>query len=47
MNSKIIDDKKVLIIPCSGIAVGIDRLLMVITGASRLEDVIPFPSGLA
>ena len=35
------------LIPCSGIAVGIDRLLMVITGASRLEDVIPFPSGLA
>lgn len=33
--------------PCSGIAVGIDRLLMVITGASSLEDVIPFPSGLA
>ena len=35
------------LIPCSGIAVGIDRLLMVITGASSLEDVIPFPSGLA
>ena len=33
--------------PCSGIAVGLDRLLMVITGASSLEDVIPFPSGLA
>ncbi|WP_440464743.1 EF-P lysine aminoacylase EpmA [Psychrobacter sp. ASPA161_6] len=35
------------LIPCSGIAVGIDRLLMVTTGANRLEDVIPFPSGLA
>ena len=35
------------LIPCSGIAVGIDRLLMVITSASSLEDVIPFPSGLA
>ena len=35
------------LIPCSGIAVGVDRLLMVITGASSLEDVIPFPSGLA
>lgn len=33
--------------PCSGIAVGIDRLLMVITGAKSLEEVIPFPSGLA
>ena len=35
------------LIPCSGIAVGIDRLLMVITGANGLEDVISFPSGLA
>ena len=34
------------LIPCSGIAVGIDRLLMVITGANSLEDVISFPSGL-
>lgn len=33
--------------PCSGIAVGIDRLLMVITGAKCLQEVIPFPSGLA
>ena len=35
------------LIPCSGIAVGLDRLLMVITGASSLEAVISFPSGLA
>ena len=35
------------LIPCSGIAVGVDRLLMVVTGASSLEEVIPFPSGLA
>ncbi|OXL24064.1 EF-P lysine aminoacylase EpmA [Psychrobacter sp. DAB_AL32B] len=35
------------LIPCSGIAVGIDRLLMVITGVKSLEKVIPFPSGLA
>ncbi|WP_227671543.1 EF-P lysine aminoacylase EpmA [Psychrobacter sp. 72-O-c] len=33
--------------PCSGIAVGIDRLLMVLTGATCLQEVIPFPSGLA
>lgn len=33
--------------PCSGIAVGIDRLLMVLTDAENLQKVIPFPSGLA
>ena len=33
--------------PCSGIAVGLDRLLMVITGAKSLQEVIPFPSGQA
>ena len=32
---------------CSGIAVGIDRLLMVITGAKNVQEVIPFPSGQA
>ena len=35
------------LMPCSGIAVGLDRLMMVITGASNLEEVIPFPSRLA
>jgi len=35
------------LIPCSGIAVGIDRLFMVIVEASSLEEVIPFPSRLA
>ena len=33
--------------PCSGIAVGVDRLLMVLMGAKSLQDVIAFPSGLA
>ncbi|MBU5616792.1 EF-P lysine aminoacylase GenX [Psychrobacter sp. TAE2020] len=32
---------------CSGIAVGLDRLLMVISGAKNLREVIPFPSDLA
>lgn len=35
------------LIACSGIAVGVDRLLMVITGAKTLEEVIAFPSGQA
>ncbi|MGP9545127.1 EF-P lysine aminoacylase EpmA [Psychrobacter sp. AOP7-B1-25] len=35
------------LMPCSGIAVGMDRLLMVLTGANSLEEVIPFPSGQA
>lgn len=30
--------------PCSGIAVGLDRLLMVIIGAKHLQEVIPFLS---
>ncbi len=33
--------------PCSGIAVGIDRLLMVITGTESLQEVIAFSSGRA
>ncbi len=33
--------------PCSGIAVGLDRLLMVMTEAKNLREVITFPSGLA
>lgn len=35
------------LVPCSGIAVGIDRLFMVIVGAGSLEEVISFPSRLA
>ncbi len=32
---------------CSGIAVGLDRLLMVITDAKKIAEVITFPSGQA
>ena len=35
------------LMPCSGIALGVDRLLMVITGAKSLQEVIAFPSGQA
>lgn len=35
------------LMPCSGIAVGIDRLFMVIVGAGSLEEVISFSSRLA
>jgi len=31
--------------PCSGVAVGIDRLLMLLTGKSSLDQVLPFRGG--
>ncbi|MGD8418308.1 MAG: EF-P lysine aminoacylase GenX [Pseudomonadales bacterium] len=32
---------------CSGVALGVDRLLMLALGAERISDVMPFPWGLA
>ncbi|MEZ6122645.1 MAG: EF-P lysine aminoacylase EpmA [Planctomycetaceae bacterium] len=29
--------------PCSGVALGIDRLIMVLSGTTNIRDVIPFP----
>jgi lysyl-tRNA synthetase class 2 len=31
--------------PCAGIAMGLDRLVMVLTGASVIDDVVAFPEG--
>jgi lysyl-tRNA synthetase class 2 len=31
--------------PCAGIALGLDRLVMVLTGASIIDDVVAFPQG--
>jgi lysyl-tRNA synthetase class 2 len=30
---------------CSGVALGVDRLVMLALGAERLDDVIAFPVG--
>jgi len=37
--------KKGLLPPSGGIALGIDRLLMVLTGAEQIDDVVSFPAG--
>jgi len=32
---------------CAGVALGVDRLLMMVMGATSLADVMPFPWGVA
>jgi elongation factor P--(R)-beta-lysine ligase len=43
VDTKLVDALKAGMPDCAGVAVGLDRLLMLTTGASRLEDVIAFP----
>ncbi len=31
--------------PCAGIALGVDRLVMLLTGAEKIDDVVAFPEG--
>ncbi|NTV42208.1 MAG: EF-P lysine aminoacylase GenX, partial [Syntrophobacteraceae bacterium] len=31
--------------PCAGIAMGVDRLVMLLTGADGLDQVVAFPPG--
>jgi lysyl-tRNA synthetase class 2 len=43
MDERLIEALRLGLPDCSGIAVGLDRLLMVLTRTSRIEDVLAFP----
>ncbi|MEN9682071.1 MAG: hypothetical protein RLZZ627_1964 [Pseudomonadota bacterium] len=43
MDERLIEALRLGLPDCSGIAVGLDRLLMVMTRSSRIEDVLAFP----
>jgi len=42
-DSRFLDALRAGLPDCSGVAVGLDRLLMLITGADRIDDVLAFP----
>ncbi len=43
IDSRFIDALREGLPPCAGNAMGLDRLVMVLTGAERIHDVMPFP----
>ncbi|MDR0869202.1 MAG: EF-P lysine aminoacylase GenX [Planctomycetaceae bacterium] len=43
VESKLLEAMRLGLPPCSGTALGVDRLLMVLTGAGAIDDVITFP----
>ncbi len=43
MHNRLLDAMRAGLPPCSGCALGLDRLVMVLTGASAIDDVMPFP----
>jgi elongation factor P--(R)-beta-lysine ligase len=47
VDSSLIDAMRVGLPACAGVALGVDRLLMVRTGVGSIEQVIPFPIEIA
>lgn len=43
VNSRLLQAMDAGLPPCSGVALGVDRLVMLVAGKNRIDDVIPFP----
>lgn len=43
VNSRLLHAMDAGLPPCSGVALGVDRLVMLVAGKNRIDDVIPFP----